>query len=223
MYMYDIAILINLERREDRKKMIVDHFTKRGIKNLYVYPAFDGQEIHHMVVNPPRRNYFSWVTMNKNVVACALSHIGALKMAKALGYKRVLMLEDDAILCKDISKRFELLENESKDLDWEHIFIGGAVRGRNKMIQVTDHLWTSNFTDGTHAYIVQNEGINKVCDEMLHFKTTLDDSVNDLILSNKIKSFTMLPLGSYQKADLSDIDNRFIARTDTMTYYQETL
>ena len=221
--MYDIAILINLERREDRKKMMVAHFEKRGVKNLFVYPAFDGKEILHMVVNPPRRNYFSWSTMNKNVVACALSHIGALKMAKALGHKRVLMLEDDAILSKDFLTRIEMLEEETKDLDWEHIFIGGAVRRKNEMKQVTDHLWSSSFTDGTHAYLVQNEGINKVCDEMLHFNTTIDDSVNDLILSSRLKSFTMLPLASYQKADMSDIDGRFIARTDTMTYYKETL
>ena len=221
--MYDVAILINLERRNDRKNMIVDHFNKRGIKNLLVYPAFDGKEITHMVINPPRRNYFSWSTMNKNVVACALSHIGALKMAKSLGYKRVLMLEDDAILSKDITIRFDILKEETKNLDWEHIFIGGAVRRKNEMKQITDHLWASSFTDGTHAYLVQNEGINKLCNEMLHFNTTLDDAVNDLILSHRIESYTMLPLGSYQKADMSDIDNRFIARSDTMSYYQETL
>ena len=221
--MYDIAILINLERREDRKEMIVEHFNLRGIKNLYIYPAFDGKEINHMVINPPRRNYFSWVTMNKMVIGCALSHIGAMKMAKALGYKRVLMLEDDAILSKDISKRFDILEEESKELEWEHIFIGGAVRRRNEMEQVTDHLWTSSFTDGTHAYLVQNEGINKVCNEMLHFNTTLDDAVYDLILSNRLKSYTMLPLSAYQKADISDIDNKFIARNDSMTYFKNEL
>jgi hypothetical protein len=221
--MYDVAILINLDRREDRRDWILNHFEKRGLKNVVVYPAFDGQEIKNMIVNPPRRNYFSWVTMNPNVVACGLSHIGALKMAKALGHKRVLMLEDDAVMSKDIVQRLELLEKETENLDWQHIFVGGAVRGRDKMKQVTDHLWTSNFTDGTHAYLVQNEGIDIVADEMLHFNTTLDDAVNDLILSNRIKSFTMLPLGSYQKADHSDIDNRFIARNDTMTYYKETL
>jgi len=221
--MYDIAILINLDRRADRKEFMLNHLEKRGIKDVLVYPAFDGKEITHMAVNPPRRNYFSWSTMNKNVVACALSHIGALKMAKTLGYKRVFMIEDDAVMSKDIMDRMEMLKNETDGLDWQHMFIGGAVRGRDKMKQVTDHLWTSNFTDGTHAYIVQNEGIDIIANEMLHFNTTLDDAVNDLILSNRLKSYTMLPLGSYQKADKSDIDDRFIARTDTMTYYKETL
>jgi len=221
--MYDIAILINLDRREDRKKWILDHFEKRGLKNVYVYPAFDGAEIQHMQVNPPRRNYFSWATMNKNVIACALSHIGALKMAKALGHKRVLMLEDDAVLSSDIMARFEMLEKETAEVDWEHIFIGGAVRKRNEMKQVTDHLYTSSFTDGTHAYLVQKEGIDKLANEMLHFNTTVDDAVNDLILSNRLKSYTMIPLASFQKADKSDIDNKFIARDDTMTFFQNKI
>jgi len=220
---YDIAILINLNRREDRKNWILDHFQKRGIENVFVYPAFDGKEITHMTINPPRRNYFSWTTMNKNVIACALSHIGALKMAQALGHKRVLMLEDDAVLSSDIVSRLEMIEKESKSLDWEHIFVGGAVRKRNELVQKTNHLWTSSFTDGAHAYLVQNKGINKLCDEMLHFNTTVDDAVNDLILSNRLKSYTMIPLASFQKADVSDIDNKFIVRDDTMTFFKNRL
>ena len=58
---------------------------------------------------------------------------------------------------------------------------------------------------------------------MLHFNTTVDDAVNDLILSNRIKSYTMLPLAAYQKADISDIDNKFIARNDTMAFYKESI
>jgi hypothetical protein len=91
------------------------------------------------------------------------------------------------------------------------------------MKQVTDHLWTSSFTDGTHAYLVQNEGIDKLANEMVHFNTTVDDAINDLIKSKSLKTYTMLPLGSFQKADISDIDNRFIARTDTMTYFKEKI
>jgi GR25 family glycosyltransferase involved in LPS biosynthesis len=107
--MYDIAILINLDRREDRKEWILNHFEKRGLTNVYVYPAFDGSEINHLAVKPPKRNYFSWTTMNKNVIACALSHIGALKMAKSMGHKRVLILEDDAVLSIDIMERLKIL------------------------------------------------------------------------------------------------------------------
>lgn len=221
--LYDVAILINLERREDRTARVVEHLKKRDVKNLMVYPAFDGQLIKNVFIQPPRRQYFSWVSMNINVAACALSHIGALKMARSLGYKRILMLEDDVVLSKDFNSRLETYEMELEGIDWEHLFIGGALRMKHKMQQIKEHIWTSSFTDCTHAYIVQKDGINKVADEMLKFNTTLDDAVNDIILNGTLKSFTAMPLAAYQIAGFSDIDNRFIARADTAANYKEEL
>lgn len=220
---YDVAILINLERREDRTKRVIEHLKKRGVQNLIVYPAFDGKLIGNVRINPPRRNYFSWATMNMNVAACALSHIGALKMAKALGYSQPLMLEDDVVLSKDFNERMSVYEKELEDIEWEHLFIGGAIRRFKEMKQIKDHIWSSSFTDCTHAYIVKGPGIKKVSDEMLKFNTTVDDAVNDIILSGTLKSFTVLPLAAYQIADLSDIDGQFRARVDTMEHYRETL
>lgn len=223
--LYDVAILINLERREDRTKRVAEHLKKRGVKNLLIYPAFDGKLIKNVVINPPRRNYFSWSTMNMNVASCALSHIAALKMASSLGYKKVLMLEDDVVLSKDFNDRLETYEKELIDnnIDWEHLFVGGALRRKEQMKQISTHVWESSFTDCTHAYIVQNEGLKKVADEMLKFNTTVDDAVNDIILNKTLKSYALLPFAAFQIADFSDIDNKFTARTDTMQYYQETL
>jgi len=221
--LYDVAILINLERRKDRTKRVVEHLKKRGINNLLVYPAFDGKLIKNAIINPPRRNYFSWSTMNMSVAACALSHIGALKMACCLGYDKVLMLEDDVVLSKDFNERLNIYEKEIENLEWEHLFVGGAIRRFNDMKQIRDHIWTSSFTDCTHAYIIKGEGKNKISDEMLKFNTTLDDSVNDIILNNTLKSYTFLPMAAYQIADYSDIDGKFTARVDTMQYYKETI
>jgi GR25 family glycosyltransferase involved in LPS biosynthesis len=133
------------------------------------------------------------------------------------------MLEDDVVLSKDFNDRLNVYEKEVEELDWEHLFIGGAIRRFNDMKQVKEHVWTSSFTDCTHAYIVKGEGIKKVADEMLKFNTTLDDAVNDIILNGTLKSFTCLPLSAYQIADYSDIDGKFTARIDTMQQYKEVL
>jgi len=221
--LYDVAILINLERRVDRTKRVIEHLKKRGVKNLLIYPAFDGSLIKNVIINPPRRNYFSWSTMNMNVASCALSHIGALKMATSLGYEKILMLEDDVVLSKDFNERLNVYEKEVDDLEWEHLFVGGALRRKEQMKQVSDHVWESSFTDCTHAYIVQKSGIKKVADEMLKFNTTVDDAVNDIILNGALKSYTFIPFAAFQIADYSDIDNKFTMRTDTMQYYTEIL
>ncbi len=220
---YDVAILINLERREDRTKRVTEHLKKRGVQNLLIYPAFDGKLVKNVTINPPRRNYFSWATMNMNVASCALSHIAALKMATSLGYQKVLMLEDDVVLSKDFADRMNTYEKEVENLEWEHLFVGGAVRRFNEMKQVSDHVWVSSFTDCTHAYIAKGDGVKKIADEMLKFNTTVDDAVNDIILSGYLKSYTFLPMAAYQIADYSDIDGKFTARADTMQHYREFL
>jgi len=220
--LYDVAILINLERRNDRTKRVLDHLNKRGVKNLLVYPAFDGKLIKNVRIDPPQRAY-SLSTINMNAAACTLSHIAALKMATTLGYEKVLMLEDDVVLSKDFNDRLSIYEKEIENIEWEHLFVGGAIRKFNEMKQVNEHVWTSNFTDCTHAYIVKGDGKKKIADEMLKFNTTADDAVNDIILNGLLKSFTFLPLSAYQIADYSDVDQKFAIRNDTMQYYKETL
>ncbi|MFW6281314.1 MAG: glycosyltransferase family 25 protein [bacterium] len=221
---YDVAILISLERREDRANQVKEHLKKRGIKNLYTFPAYDGKLIPEWVsIKPPHRSYFSWNKLNQYQIACTLSHVGAMKMAKGLGAKRALIFEDDAILCKDFTKRLEIFEEESLEinLDWDHVYFGGVPKG--KTTQVTDHIYESQFTDGLHAYLVSEDGMKKVSDEMLKFNTTNDDAVNDLLTKKELNSYIFLPLSSYQKADFSELDQKFSFRKEMLKYYKEEL
>ena len=217
---YEVAILINLERRADRLDRVLKHLEKREIKNILVFPAFDMQVLSNIMVTPPKRNYFSWTTMNKGMISCSLSHIASLKMAKSLNYKSVLMIEDDAVLSQYFNDRLDLIEKELPS-DWQHLFLGGAIRKQNEMKKISEHIYTSCFTDCSHCYIVRNEGIKIVADEMLKFNTTTDDAINDLISSKRLISYTLLPLASYQYVGFSDVDNKFVARNDTMNNYKE--
>ena len=59
---YDIAIVISLERRKDRSNRVFKHLKERGIQNVYALPAFDGSKITPGIVKitPPNRPYFSF-------------------------------------------------------------------------------------------------------------------------------------------------------------------
>jgi len=201
---YDAAIVINLERRLDRSKRVFKHIEERGIKNIYSFPAYDGNILPNwMLIAPPKRNYFSWNKLNKWQIGCTLSHVGAMKFAKGLGVKKALILEDDVVLCKDFTKRLNIFVEESKDIEWEHIYFGGVPRRPSELKKVTEHIYKSGFTDGLQAYLVTIEGMNKICDAMLSFKTTNDDSVNDISQTGQLKSFTFMPISSYQFSDFS--------------------
>lgn len=221
---YDVAILISLERRVDRTEKVYEHLKKRGIQNLYVFSAYDGQLIPDWVsIKPPQRNYFSWNKLNQYQIACTLSHIGAMKLAKSLKAERALIFEDDVILCKDFTKRLEIFEKEAQEynLNWEHVYFGGAPKGQTK--QISEHIHRSSFTDGLHAYLMTKSGMDKLSNEMLKFNTTNDDVVNDLLKKDEFKSYMFLPLCSYQKADFSDLDQKFLFRQDMLKYYKEEM
>lgn len=221
---YDVAILISLERRSDRFEKIHEHLKKRGIQNLYVFPGYDGELIPDWVtIQPPSRNYFSWSKLNKYQIACTLSHVGAMKMAKGLNAERALIFEDDAVLSKDFTKRLEIFEEEANtnSLEWEHVYFGGVPRSQVK--QITTHIYESPFTDGLHAYLMTRSGMDKLSDEMLKFNTTNDDSMNDLLKRKAIKSYMFLPLASYQMGSFSELDQKFSFREDMVKYYKDEL
>lgn len=226
---YDTIIAISLERRKDRRNRLEKHLIEKGFTDVYYFPAYDGEKITPGIVSitPPYRSYFSFKDeltrassnkLNRFQIACTLSHIAALKFAKMLNAKTALIVEDDVEFVDDIQNVLANIEKETENLDWEHIYLGGAVRSFNsiKMKKVTEHLYNTSFTDGLHAYLVRDNGFNKISDAMLSFKTTNDDSMNDIMFreSNPLKAYMYLPKAAFQIADFSELDRRFIDRQD---------
>jgi GR25 family glycosyltransferase involved in LPS biosynthesis len=227
--MYDTAIVISLERRKDRTKEVFEHLKDRGIKNVYTLPAFDGATItpNVMKVTPPPRNYFSFKDeltqaptnhMNRFQVGCALSHIAAIKFARMLGSKIALIMEDDVEFSENILDVLGQLKEEAKDLDWEHIYLGGAIRewAQKKTIPVTEHLVKPGFTDGLHAYLLQGGGFKKVENAMLSFKTTNDDAINDIMFREEdpLRAYMWLPKVAFQVKSFSELGRRVVDRQD---------
>lgn len=224
---YDIVIAISLERRKDRRERLVTHLKERGFENVYYLPAFDGAKITPNVVSivPPHRPYFSFkdeITrmptnkLNRFQVGCTISHIAALKFAKMLGAKTALIVEDDVEFVENIQEVLTNIENETQNLDWEHIYLGGRVRVNwgKKQEKVTEHLYTTGYTDGLHAYFVKGNGFDKIADAMLSFKTTNDDSMNDIMFRENypLQAFMYLPKAAFQIMDFSELDRRVVDR-----------
>jgi GR25 family glycosyltransferase involved in LPS biosynthesis len=93
----DEAYVINLERRDDRKKRFIASHTNIS-ERVYLWKAVDGRslslrpEITHLF----RQNDFSW---KKSVMGCALSHYSLWqKLATDPLAKSYLILEDDVVL-----------------------------------------------------------------------------------------------------------------------------
>lgn len=217
-------ICISLERRVDRFERIRSHFSHMGLYDkLIILPAYDGARMPKFSYAPPPRPYFSFKDefgspsdrFNKYQIACSLSHIMALKMAKALRLPEVLIVEDDV----EFTDRPDLdAISGSAPEDWEMIYLGYGERPwANKPRRDIDSMYISpGFTDGLHAYIVNQNGYDKLINGMLSFKTTNDDSVNDVRFREKdpLIAYALKKKIAFQISDYSELDRRVVNRTD---------
>ena len=92
----DAFIYINLEKREDRKKQILDEFENLAIPSSKIFKVSG--------VYIPDNGH----------KGCIQSHILALNMAKLNGWQNVIIMEDDAELTTspdDFKKRFKDMTN----------------------------------------------------------------------------------------------------------------
>ena len=105
-----LSLADNIERREDLKQEL----NRVGINVLSTKVEFKitvKNEFYKYIWSNPNLNSPSW-WLNMNVALnCTLGHYEIWKEAQALGYKRILILEDDVRFLNDISKIQEILEN----------------------------------------------------------------------------------------------------------------
>lgn len=191
-------IILNLERSEDRKKLLEDQFKEFGISNYTFFPGFDGKNIlnHSFEKIPIVKGVGIGRNLQKGEISVTLSHIAALKHAQIMKYENVIILEDDVVICEDWEKRLEILVNSLPD-DWEYVYLSGH----------SDYIKIPHFDEptimdapkmiGAFAYLVNKKGIEKLikyCGEMV---TTYDDMIMHKILSKELTSYIYLPFMVY--------------------------
>ena len=102
----DAVIYINLEKRNDRKELILEELEKLGIPK---------NKIHKV----------SGVYIPKNGhKGCVQSHMLALQMAKFNKWQRVLILEDDAELTLDPKDGADILKKVLQVPNWDVFMLG---------------------------------------------------------------------------------------------------
>lgn len=94
----DKAVYINLDHREDRRKIMNQFFQEAGVPSEKI-------------------ERFSAIKHAVGIVGCAMGHIEILKKAKREGWKAVLILEDDMEWVPDSYARLEKLVTETPNWD----------------------------------------------------------------------------------------------------------
>lgn len=114
---FDKIYLLNLFRRKDRLYSSKEKLNQYSIK-YDVFNGVDGSVMNNIWVkmaNP----YFT----NPSYVGCSLSHLSIYKDAISNGYSKILIIEDDNLINKNINSIFESLDIP----EWKDLFYLGYI------------------------------------------------------------------------------------------------
>lgn len=203
----DKIIVINLDKAQERKNRLIESFNRVGINpdDVLILSAFDGEILN----NDFERTIFGGAmdrTFAKGEICCTLSHISAIKMAKSLKYKNVLILEDDIELCDNFLERINSIENQLPD-SWDQIYIGAIVHNLGDKISENIYKVNGNSVMGTHSYILNSSSYDLVVKQLTEFNTSTDGEFSILHANNLLNSYIYIPLLTYQYSGHSYITN----------------
>jgi glycosyl transferase family 25 len=200
----DSVIYINLDTRPDRNEEILS-------------------ELNQININMDKVHRLSAVKRKWGALGCSLSHIACMKTILEKGWKRTLVLEDDAgFEAKDV-ERWNAgvidINAKIKSDNYDVIFLGGFVRDPNGPLKtdLTTIYQTKN-TSCTHAYVIKHEYAQKLLE---HTETAVQmmmkdaPNVKQFNLDNawsammaRDRWFISIPTLAYQRESFSDIEGK---------------
>jgi len=191
----DKVYIINLKRRDDRKKLIKQELAKVGIKNYEFIDAVDGKD-------NKTKEKFKKLKKNKSKIktaghlGCLLSHKKVLKKAYSKKYKQVLILEDDIFF------KSENFSEEIKSLEmcpWKIIFLGAPIA--DKKIFINKWAFCKKFP-GTYGYLIKRELI----EEVLKYIKDMENCIDLIFMKTLQKKDYCFILNDFILTDIKDSD-----------------
>lgn len=204
--MFPPIYIINLAKDTERKEKIKKQCDEQNLSYTFidaVYGKLLPKEIIQQVATPLCAN-----TCTLPMIGCGLSHIKAWQQIYRDGHEWAIILEDDAILKKNIKETFETYKQQFPE-DWDLIYLGcqGActmesytplewmslvsgtlIQTAKPYKKINDNIFIPQFPIGTHAYMINR----KFCEKMMNIKLTTHIDLQ-LAQTNTIKKYGVSP------------------------------
>jgi glycosyl transferase family 25 len=193
-------VVISLERAKERREYIQSQLKSLNIEAI-IMDAIDVQKLSEFEKSKKihlQGGYRFGDTFKPGEIACTMSHIQTIKIAKENNWPHFIVLEDDVVLAEDFEKRIKILFNILPN-NWEHVYLSGIPRlGLSTLpnLQFLNVVPTI-FTECTHSMLIRDIAYNKIISYLSKFETTTDDSYNNMISKETLKSYTYYPFVTY--------------------------
>lgn len=193
MFNSDKTYLINLPARTDRMRIAKQQFERAGITDYTIFPAIDAR----------RLKLTGTTEANQGLIGCFMSHYFILHEAILNKYKRITVFEDDVLLVQDFKNKYETAMAQIPD-KWQLLYLGYYERTGAAKIKVSENITIPKNTWGTHAYMVQNDGIKIIYDNLQTIRSHIDVQISEDIVQ-KMYTYCISPAICHQSGIKSDI------------------
>lgn len=211
--------IINLPYRTDRKMAILKELRQMEIRNVEFFNGItipSRQHLHkinpHFLKERPfwlkdkEEGYFQQYRLG--ALGCLLSHLGVMRQALRRGYKKILILEDDAAFGADRGSWKQICnayraQYSGPDPSFDILYLGGK-HFKHGLRRLSQNLYQTKNTGNGYAYIISKEAMKYVVKNALGFGHEIDIFYIAMIQSQE-KCFCILPPLFYQVDGFSDI------------------
>lgn len=204
MKQFDKIFWINSKNRSDRFRNMKERLKAQNIE-AERFCAIYGGEISW---NDPEYKDFSMncpkgQELNLGEIGCFMSHREIYKKIKQEGWKKTLILEDDAIFCEGFEEIFNKLYSDLPDYDMLYLgqwnydkgVIGGDTKALKEKVSEVGNigLYKAERCWLTHAYAVDNSIIDILLSNTKDLYDSVDRVLSDIQETHKLKTFAIYP------------------------------
>jgi len=189
---FDKIYYINLDKDKERNFSVLEQFKRWNITNFKRFPAVEIKEkpdnyLYRNFIRKHDRKYLL------GALGCRQSHIEVIKEAKSLGYKKILILEDDVLITTDPHMTLNQSTHNEK---WHMLYFGGHIENNNG-IKLTHAYGISSLLFDEVTYMAPSSGMeiddfySKVIHKMYYYP-------DKYIIEKVIPFDTFKQLGSFE-------------------------
>lgn len=190
---FDHIFYINSKKRIDRKRNIEFRLDSLEIKADRFEAILGGSVDQSKLIFGADPNK----VLNNGEIGCYLSHVEIWKTIKRLGYKKTLILEDDAFFIDNLKSLEQHMEPVPEDYDmlyfgqwnYDNKELRGETTALIDRVPGSDNLYTANRCWLTHAYAVDIKCIDHLIDGTTTMYSCLDNVIADIQNSLSVYAF----------------------------------
>lgn len=188
---FDNVYVVSMRKEVERRELITKRLNDIQV-NFEFFDAIDGSVLNYLWKNVKDR------FINANYMACLLSHLSVYKDALRKGYKRPLILEDDAVPKKSIIQDFEIIKTQIPE-DYDLLYLGyiplddPQICWDYRVIEdrfVSDNIFDTRNLWGTYAYSITPDMMQHMLDV---YDKEFPMEIDKYFVYNHRKYYGMLP------------------------------